>query len=351
MTNRRVFITGAATVAFTTATGAWAETALPPKSPMGVAVTAMGMHMSGNGVAKPLREDSVAYVEYCRSLGAGGVQFTPTGDLKKVRAKLEKLGMFFEGQAALPAKLDADTSAFEKSLIETKACGGNVVRSVSRPPQGTSGRRYEGFKSYEDYKAWLEEANAIVLKVLPIAKKHGVKLALENHKDRTVDEHVAFLKSTSDEYLGSLIDPGNNISLCEDPFETTEKLAPWVLSCSMKDMAVAPYDEGFLLSEVLFGEGSYDQAKIWAIMKKANPKLNPLSELITRDPLKVPVLTPGYWATFPETRASKLAAVMADVRAKQKTLPMVSQLSPAERLQLEEDNNRKTFDWGRTHLV
>jgi sugar phosphate isomerase/epimerase len=352
MTTRRTFITGAGTVLFAAAAGGLAEAALPPKSPLGVASTAMSLHLSGaGGAAKPMREDSLAYIDYCRSLGAGGVQFTPTGDLKKVRARLEQLGMWFEGEARPPGHLDEDTAAFEQSLANTKACGGNVVRMVSRPPAGSSGRRYESFKSLEEYKAWLAEANAIVLKLLPLAKKHGVRLALENHKDRTVDEHVEFLQKTSDEYLGALVDPGNPVALCEDPFEVAAKLSPYVLSCSLKDMGVAPYEDGFLLSEVLFGDGIYDQAKIFAILRKGNPKLNPQQEIITRDPLKVPCLTAGYWATYPHRPATELARMMTTARAHASKLPYVSQLSPAERLQAEEDNNRKTFDWGRTHLA
>ena len=38
-----------------------------------------------------------------------------------------------------------------------------------------------------------------------------------------------------------------------------------------------------------------DIPAMWAVLKKSNPKLQPMHELITRDPLKVPVLTDKYW--------------------------------------------------------
>jgi sugar phosphate isomerase/epimerase len=353
MTTRREFLAAGAAAGLAGALSSEALAApLPPISPMGIASTAMSMHLGGaGGVTKALREDSVAYVEYCRSLGAGGVQFSPTGDLKKLRRRMDQLGMWFEGEArGLPTTLDGDTAAFEKNLLETKALGGTVVRTVSRPPEGTSGRRYEGFKSKAQFDEWQANANAIVLKCLPIAERVGVRLALENHKDRLVDEHVDFLKKTSSEYLGALVDPGNNLSMLQSPTEVCTKLAPYVMSCSMKDMGVAPYEDGFLMSEVLFDTGATDQAALWKILKAGNPKLNPLQELITRDPLKVPCLTPGYWASYPDRTALELVKHMEWVKANTTKLPYVSQLTPQERLQAEEDNNRKTLDWGRTHL-
>lgn len=354
MTTRRDFLMVGAAAGLVGALGQEALAApLPPKSPMGIASTAMSMHLGGaGGITKALKDDSIAYVEYCRSLGAGGVQFSPTGDLKKLRKRMDQLGMWFEGEArGLPTTPDGDTTAFEKNLLETKAMGGTVVRTVSRPPPNTSGRRYEGFTSKQQFDEWQVQANAIILKVLPIAEKIGVKLALENHKDRLVDEHVAFLKSTSSEYLGSLVDPGNNMALLQDPVEVATKLAPYVLSCSLKDMGVAPYEDGFLLSEVLFDTGVTNQKEIWAILKKGNPKLNCLEELITRDPLKVPYLKPAYWGSFPDRTALELTRHMEWVKAHATKLPYVSQLTPQERLQAEEDNNRKTLDWGRLNIT
>jgi 3-oxoisoapionate decarboxylase len=298
-----------------------------------------------------MRDDSMAYVEYCRSLGAGGLQFSPKGDLRKLRRRMEQLDMWFEGEARLPRSLSDSFEPFEKSLLDTKAMGGNVVRAVSPPPEGSSGRRYESFTSLEQFRTWQETANAVVLRCLPIAERIGVKVALENHKDRLVDEHVEFLRSVSSEYLGALVDPGNNMSMLQAPTEVCTKLAPYVLSCSMKDMGVALYEDGFLLSEVRFDTGVTQQKALWAILKAGNPRLNCLHELITRDPLQVPYLKSSYWACFPPRSATELAAHREWVKANASKLPYVSQLSPQERLQAEEDNNRATLDWGRVNIA
>ena len=83
------------------------------------------------------------------------------------------------------------------------------------------------------------------LKVLdvcvPIADKVGIPLAMENHKDRVVDEEVEVLKKYSSANFGALVDFGNNISMCDDPVDVVTKLAPYVKSCHMKNMGVQNY--------------------------------------------------------------------------------------------------------------
>lgn len=324
----------------------------PPKSPMAIASTAMSMHLNGTGGGAPMRDDPVRYLEYLRSIGAGGIQHAVGTDLPRFRQRLEELDMYYEGEARLPGRLADDLSGFEQSCRNSAALGATVMRAVSRPPEGRApgGRRYSIFTSYAEYKAWEAEANAIVEKCLPIARRHKVAIALENHKDRTSEEHVAFLRRFDDEYLGALIDPGNNLALMEEIEETVTRLAPYAKACSLKDMGVAPYDEGFLLSEVPFGTGIHDQAKIFAILRRHNPKINPTTELITRDPLKIPILTKDYFRTLPG-REARRDEWMAMIQRKASDLPRVEQLTPAQRLQAEEDNNRQVMEWGRAHLA
>jgi sugar phosphate isomerase/epimerase len=354
MGNRRQFLTGAAALSLSAPAfnEALAQGALPPKSPMGIGSAAMGAHMAGlPGVRPGLREDPIAYIRYCRSLGAGGLQAGFNTRLPEIRKLMDELGMYYEGNAALPATVDGDTAPFEQSLLAAKALGATCVRTVSRSLPGGTGRRYETFTSYAQFEDWQKTAHAIIEKVLPIAEKHKIALALENHKDRRVDDHVAFLKKTSSEYLGALIDPGNNMSLMEEPIETVTKLAPYVKATSLKDMGVAPYEEGFLLSEVVFGSGMSPQKPLFEIMRKHNPKVFPTQELITRDPLKVPILTDAYYRSFPQDMRARRDRFMAMVKAKQTKLPITSTLTEAQQYQLEEDNHRQVLQWGIRNLA
>ncbi len=356
MIDRRTLLAG------TMATGVVACTRTPPlasagggvpaRSPAGIATTAMGMHLSGGKIAVPMRDDPVRYLEYLHSIGAAGLQHAVSKDIPRFRRRLDELGMYYEGEARLPARLTDSLDDYEQSVKDSAALGATVMRAVSRPPEvpGGGGRRYTTFFSVDEVKAWEAEANAIVEKCLPIAERYKVAIALENHKDRTSEEHVAFLKRFDSEYLGVLVDPGNNMALMEEPLETVTRLAPYAKACSLKDMGVGTYPQGFLLSEVPFGTGMSDQARIFRILRQHNPRINPITELITRDPLQIPVLTGDYYRSMPD-RTARRDAWMAMVRAKATPLPRVDQLTPAQHMQAEEDNNRAVLEWCRTHLA
>jgi hypothetical protein len=338
MTTRRDVMLGGAALAAASAMPAFA--ADRPKSPLGIAQTALGHYFrKQRGDAPGARgpADPIATVDYVRSLGAGGLQMViPLDtDTKALRKRLDHHGMFFEGDIRLVDHPGDDTAAFEKGLRMYKALGAPCVRTVC-----FVGRRYENFTTLQQYKDWKANALAVLDVCVPIADRVGIPLAMENHKDRVVDEEVEVLKKYSSANFGALVDFGNNLSLCDDPMDVVTRLAPY-------------YADGFLMSEVLFEDGFMDIPAMWAILKKANPKLLPMHELITRDPLKVPVLTDKYWVTWPDRGGKFLADTIRLVTANQskKPLPMISTLSPEAQLAAEESNNIRCFDWARKALA
>jgi sugar phosphate isomerase/epimerase len=351
MTTRRDVTIGGAALAAASAMPAFA--ADKTKSPLGIAQTALGHYFRkqrGGDTGQRGPADPIATVDYVRSLGAGGLQMViPLDtDVKKLRARLDHHGMFFEGDIRMLDKPGDDPAAFEKGLRMYKELGAPCVRTVS-----FVGRRYETFSSLQQYKDWKANADAVLAVCVPIAEKVGIPLAIENHKDRVVDEEVVVLQRYSSEHLGALVDFGNNLSMCDDPMEVVTKLAPYVKSCHMKNMGVQNYADGFLMSEVLFEDGFMDIPAMWKILKTANPRLNPMHELITRDPLKVTILTDKYWATWPERSGKYLADTIRLVNANQskKPLPMISTLPEADQFAAEESNNVKCFDWARKSLA
>ena len=315
---------------------------------MGLASTSLAIRLGGyNHPAGPLRDDSIAFLEYCHSIGGAGVQTSVKGDLVKFRKRAEELGIFVEYESRLPDHPDDDMSGFEKSLSEANAVGASCLRVVS-----LSGRRYENFKTMEAYQDWKKRTTAVVEKIVPLAEKQKIVLAMENHKDRTADEFVALLKQISSEYYGALIDFGNNLSLAEEPMSVVAKLAPYAKSTHLKDMAVQPYDQGFLLAEVVCGEGFLDVKGMVELCRRANPKVHLLLEMITDHTLKVPVRTDEYWATFPERRATAEPAILQLVdQHTSLEMPQNDKLSHEELLALEESNNRRCLDWARQNLA
>jgi 3-oxoisoapionate decarboxylase len=312
------------------------------KTKLGIASTSFGLPATGNATGgRPQARDAYEFLEKCHKFGAAGIQTQLNGDLLKLRSRAEQLGMWIEGMVSLPR--NGDMAAFERSLADAKSAGATVVRGAM-----LSGRRYESFATLAEWKRWVDQSHEAIRLALPILEKQKVSLAIENHKDWTLEDLQRLLRTYQSEYLGVCLDFGNNIALLDDPMEVVETLAPYAKSTHVKDMGVKPYADGFLLSEVPLGKGLLDLPRIIAILQKANPKLTYALEMITRDPLKVPCLTPPYWAVFPERNGRYLARTMKLVQEHTSdTLPAVSQLAPDERARMEEQNVTACFQYVR----
>jgi 3-oxoisoapionate decarboxylase len=291
-------------------------------------------------------KDTIEMLEYCHSLGAAGLQATLSSlepdYLKRLRARADEFGMYFEVQGGLPRQ---DAALFERQVAAAKELGARCIRSAC-----LGGRRYETFGSLADWEKFTADSHAAIERAIPIVEKHRVPLALENHKDWTVDEMEALLKKYGNEYLGVCLDTGNNMALLDDPMETVRMLAPYAVTTHIKDMAVEEYQDGFLLAEVALGQGMLDMKAIIQTIVAARPKASMTLEMITRDPLKIPCLTEKYWATFPNRNGKYLAAALARVRKHATKLPAVSDLPREAKLQREEQNIRQSMSYFRDRL-
>ena len=294
---------------------------------------------------------TLEFIDYCHQLGAGGVQVSvgsKEADYpKRVRAKIESHGMYFEGQANLPQQQE-DIIRFETDVLAAKEAGAEVIRAAL-----LSGRRYETFDSEEVFRQFEKRSWQSLTLAEPVVKKHRVRLAIENHKDFRAAEFLELLKRLGSDHVGVCVDTGNNLALLEEPLAVVRALAPVAFSTHIKDMAVQEYEGGFLLSEVPLGEGFLDLKEMIALLRQANPKVQFNLEMITRDPLKIPCLTRQYWATMPTLAARELAAALDIVRrnSSRKPLPHTSGLASAEQLALEDEHVRKCFDYARRELA
>jgi len=296
--------------------------------------------------ANPGWQSALDVLQHCNDLGAGCLQIGTNGwttDFAgKVRERREGLGIALEGQIRLPKK-DSEVAEFEAELLAAKEAGATVLRTIC-----LGGRRYEAFESLEQWKTFVTDSRRALERIEPLAAQHGVKIAFENHKDWRVDEQLDVLEHLSSEHVGVTFDFGNNLALLEDPVTVAEALAPYILSTHAKDMAMAEYAEGFLLSEVPLGEGILDLPRLFDICSRANPQVWFNLEMITRDPLEVPVSQEKYWLTMADLPAPDLARTL--YQAKQgtaDTLPKLSHRDAEGQLAFEEQNIRDSFDYAR----
>ncbi|MCI0642371.1 MAG: sugar phosphate isomerase/epimerase [Gemmataceae bacterium] len=293
-------------------------------------------------------QDPLAFLEVCREFGAGGGQ-TSLGVRDKdyigrVRAFLEKHAMYLEGSIRLPRD-QKDAERFDAEVRTARECGATILRTVL-----LSGRRYEVFKAADDFRQFEERSRQSLTLARPIVEKHKVLLAIENHKDWRSDELIRLLRWLKSPSFGVCLDTGNSIALLETPQETLEALAPHTFTTHIKDMGVEEYADGFLLSEVPLGTGFLDLAAIFRRTRQARPEIRFNLEMITRDPLRIPCLTSGYWVTMENLTARTLANMLALVRSRKQTLPRISPLDAKQRLQREDDNVRQSLRFATQKL-
>lgn len=158
----------------------------------------------------------------------------------------------------------------------------------------------------------------------------------------------------SSEWIGVLIDTGNNIALLEDPDAVVAALAPFALSVHLKDMAVQPHEDGFLLSEVIPGTGMLDLPGMIATLKRENPALVFNLEMATRDPLLVPCLRDDYYVTFPtDYRTRWLDAAMERIRSNppRAAVPVIAGKEVGDVIREEESHKRAGLEWMRERRV
>jgi len=289
-------------------------------------------------------------VDHCRALGAGGLQ-THIGNwdaqrVSALRKRLDNGGLYLEGQVPLPRE-KSDLDRFDRQIQTARDAGADIVRTVC-----LGGRRYETFHSAADFADFVRASRQSLEWAEPIMRRHKVRLAVENHKDWRVPGLLELMKHLDSEWVGVCVDTGNSISLLEDPMAILEAYAPWAFTTHIKDMGVQAYEDGFLLSEVPFGEGFLDVKRMVSILRAARPHIRFNLEMITRDPLRIPCLKEEYWATFGTLPAQALAQTLALVQAHppRAPLPTVTGRSPEDQVRFEEQNVQACFTFAQKHL-
>ncbi|MFM8392462.1 MAG: sugar phosphate isomerase/epimerase family protein [Acidobacteriota bacterium] len=289
------------------------------------------------------------FIELCHSYGAGiaqmGYEQLGANDpeyLKSVRRRLEEREMRLE--LGVSARLLESEESFAPVARVAKELDARCLRVAC-----LSGRRYETFNEMKSWQEFARHWKRVLRESEPMLRRHRLRVGIENHKDWLADEQVEILKSVSSPWLGACVDFGNNLALIEDSLEVVRKLAPYAVTTHLKDMAVRPREDGFELSEVALGEGITPLREIVWLLRRVDRTLPIVLEMITRDPLKVPYKTDGYWATYAERDQPRISRFEREVlsRASSRPLPRISHLTTENALIVENENLRRCSEYAR----
>jgi len=350
-----------------------AQTPPGPIRNMGGAPAGFGAHSSGGrgGLGAPPRgatpgggrgpgggggggRAAFDFLGYFHGLGFGVAEgarpaSNDAADVAAFRARVEQYNMRVILDVGYPRD-ENGLDAFEANVKMAKEAGAISLHAAM------TARRYEEFNDFATFKASFERNQKSIAMAEPILRKHKMRLGLENHKGWRSAEQAAWLKRIGSEWVGVHFDFGNNVSLCEDPNDTLKNLLPYTFACHIKDMAVEPYEEGFLLSEVPLGEGFLDIKGMVATLQKKDPNMAFDLEMIVREPLKIPVLTDKYWVTFDDQYSPlpgrDLAHAIELVRKNKPKVevPHTAGATPEAFLKMEDDCVARSIDWARKNL-
>ncbi|MFN3151533.1 sugar phosphate isomerase/epimerase family protein [Bremerella sp.] len=281
--------------------------------------------------------EPLTFLKHCHALGAGGMQadlgVMTAQEIDTLRSFAEQHGLFIDA-IVKPPRGDDDIRRFEDEIRTARDVGVQAARTTIIP-----GRRYERFTTLAEFSEFERRGRAMLERAAPIVEKCRVPFAVENHKDQRLDERLALLNHIDSEFVGACIDTGNSFALLDGTYEPIEVLAPYAFTVHLKDQALQPYPEGFLLGDIPLGQGSFDLKRMVESIRKVKPDIRFALELITRDPLRVPCLTEAYYATMPTAAATDLAQTLRFVQRHPTTrLQEVSSLPVASQVKLEDEN-------------
>ncbi len=360
ISRRQVLAVAGAMPAWLSANAFFGKQRASPMKERGTAVAQGFPRMGGTPTAFALRSRAARLsgnpfdmVQHCRDLGLAGVQTNPPSTepevIRHFRRRLEGYGMHLICDPRLPRGED-DVGAFEFQVNSFKEAGATALHAAM------TGRRYEDFDSFEPFRRVFEQCRKSVQLAEPVLRKHRLRLGIENHKGWRSSEQVDWIRGLGSEWVGVCLDLGNNIALCEEPMDTIRALAPYTFFAHIKDVAVEEYPDGFLLSEVPFGDGLLDLVQIVQLLRKIDAHMIFNLEMITRDPLQIPVFTSRYWATFDDAHSPlpgrDVAKILAMVKRNppRASLPRISGMDPEEQVRTEDVNNQKCITYARQFL-
>jgi sugar phosphate isomerase/epimerase len=295
--------------------------------------------------------DPLELMRFTSQLGFAGVQLRlgeRTADyLGQIWAAKDKLEISLEGIVAPPME-EKDSDRFAAELRACQAAGIDVVRMAL-----LSGRRYETFRSAEDFRGFKVRCEQALARVARLAARYRIRVAVENHKDFRAREFAELVRRPGSEFVGVCLDTGNNIALLEDPWVVVDTLAPLTFTVHLKDMAVESAENGFLLAEVPLGRGLLDLHRLVRRIHEARPHARFHLEMITRNPLSIPCLGDDYWRTLAEVPGIDLARTLRLVRRHARPaneLPRISMLDVKEQIQREQEHVVQSLRYGRERL-
>jgi 3-oxoisoapionate decarboxylase len=123
-----------------------------------------------------------------------------------------------------------------------------------------------------------EQLRRAIVSVLPLCRRHGVALAIENHFALPDEALAALLRDLGDERVGACLDSANSTGYLRQPLHTAALLAPYALSVHLKDFVVRKPVQGYRITGAPLGQGWLDAPAFMEAVRRTGREPNVLLE-------------------------------------------------------------------------
>ena len=293
-----------------------------------------------NFAVRALRWDARQLVDHAVELGCDSLfitDFAPLGDrrddaaLGEVRSYAADRGVRIElgSWSVCPTSktFKSDWGTAEEHL----ALGIRMARALGSPAL----RVILGNQADRLTPGGIEARIADTVAVLKAARSRAldanVRIAVENHAgDMQSRELLGLVEAAGPEFVGVNFDSGNACWALEDPVAALERLAPHVLTTSLRDTMVWETPTGVTSQWTAMGEGCTDLASFFDVFERRCPGVTVHIETISGFPRAFPLADRGFWRTFPDARAEDLAGFLALAKRGHEIPPFEPPSGPAK---------------------
>lgn len=229
--------------------------------------------------------------------GLSGVEFPPEGclpdlgdeTLQKARQTAADRGLFIvaDGGAVEPGML-------RRLIPAARGLGAPTLRVILSRILGGDRRPMAG-----RWEAHMRYCLDVLRDALPLARDHGVTIAVENHSDATSQDLLRLCEALDSDHIGVNLDTGNVLAVCEDPVGYATRLMPFLKNIHLKDYTLHPSGEGYRMARCALGKGVVDFPALLALIDTHHPDITKTIELGAVDARHVRLLADDYWSEYP----------------------------------------------------
>jgi sugar phosphate isomerase/epimerase len=160
---------------------------------------------------------------------------------------------------------------------------------------------------------------ADTVKVLQTVKSQaidaGIKIAVENHAgDMQSRELLRLVEEAGPEFVGVNFDSGNACWTLEDPLAALDRLAPFVVTTSLRDTMLWETPEGVTAQWTAMGEGCTDLPAFFDLFEKRCPGVTVHIETISGFAKPFACWSREFWRAYPDARAAEFAGFLVLAR-------------------------------------